>query len=161
MAVHLAESAVVEAGVVPQDINGVAVDGDWLSLKNYRRLQIILQQGAWAGGTPAVTLEQATDVAGAGAKALSFTERWHQVGLTGTEFTKATVTSDTFNLPNTANTTNILVINAEDLDVAGGFDCVRVRVASPGANADLLSVEYILTEPRYASAVPLPDSKVN
>jgi hypothetical protein len=158
---HPAESAVVELAIPPQNISGTATDGDWISLKNYRRCTVILQQGAWAGGTPAVTLEQAKTVNGDSAKALSFTERWQQVGLTGTGFTKSAVSSDTFNLPNTANTTTVLVVDAEDLDIAGGFDCIRCRVASPGANNDLLSVQYILSGPRYGSAVPLPDPKVN
>jgi hypothetical protein len=156
----LVENFCIEAGAVPLDTTGAAVTGDYVSMKDYRHLTIIIQQGAWAGGTPAVTLKQATAVAGTGEKALSFSKRWTKVALTGTTFTETAVTSDTFNLPATANTMNVLEIDAEDLDVANGFDCVRLGIATPGANADLISATYILSEPRYAQAL-LPDPKVD
>lgn len=156
----LVNEVAIETGLVPKDITGAAQTGDYVSLKDYRHLTIILQQGAWAGGTPAVTLFQATDVAATGEKALSFSKRYTQVGLTGTGYTETAVASDTFNLPNVANTINVIEIDAEDLDVDNGFDCVCVKVASPGANADLLSIQYILSEPRFQGAA-MPDPKVD
>lgn len=160
MSKKLVQDGQIETGAVPKDITGAATTGDYVSLRDYGHLTVILQQGAWAGGTPAVTLKQATDVAGTGEKALSFAKRWTKVGITGTVFAETAVVSDTFNLPNVANTINVLEIDAEDLDVANDFDCVRVDVASPGANADLLSIQYILSEPRYAQA-ETPDPKVD
>jgi hypothetical protein len=82
------------------------------------------------------------------------------VGLTGTTYTKTAVTSDTFNLPAVANTLNVLEIDADDLDVENGFDCVRLNIASPGANADLIAVHYLLTGARYAKATAI-DPKVD
>jgi len=156
----LIEQAAIEAGGVPVDIIGAGMAGDYVSLKDYRNLTVVIQQGAWAGGTAAVTLKQATDVAGTGEKALSFSTRWTQVALTGTGYTETVVSADTFDL-DTANTINVLEVDASDLDVDGGFDCVRVDVASPGANSDLLCVTYVLTGARYASVTPLPDPKVD
>ena len=37
---------------------------------------------------------------------------------------------------------------ADDLDVTNGFDCVCVKTATPGANADLLAIVYILSGAR-------------
>lgn len=156
----LVELMGMETGVLPKDITGAAQTGDYVSLKNYQHCTIIIQQGAWAGGTPAVTLHQATDVAATAEKALSFTKRWTKVGVTGTTFVETAVTSDTFNLPAVANTINVLEIDADTLDVSGGFDCMTVKVASPGANADLLSITYILAGARYPQAVAL-DAKVD
>lgn len=150
----------IEAGAVPIDTTGAAVTGDYVSLAGYERLIIVIKQGAWAGGTPAVTLLQATDVAAAGAKALGFTERYTKVGLTGTTFTKTAVAANTFNLPAVANTINVIEVPAESLDVTGDFDCVRVDIATPGANADLIDVTYILDGARYPQAT-MQDAKVD
>jgi hypothetical protein len=37
--------------------------------------------------------------------------------------------------------------------VDGGFDCVRVGIATPGSNADLICVLYILSGARYPQAI--------
>lgn len=157
---RLVHNAAIEVAAVPIDTTGAAVTGDYFSLKNFNHLTLIISQGAWAGGTPAVTLKQATDVAGTSEKALSFTKRWTKVALTGTTFTETTVSSDTFNLPATANTINVLEIDASMLDVDNGFDCVRLNIASPGANADLICVVAILSQPRYPQNL-VQDAKVD
>jgi hypothetical protein len=150
----------IEVAILPKDITGAAQEGDWISLKKYRHATIILLQGAWAGGTPAVILEQATDVSGTDAKALGFTRRWTQVGITGTGYSQEVVASNTFTLPNTANTMHVLEVSAAELDTDNGFDCLRVTVASPGANADLLAALYLLGGARY-SGQTMPDAKVD
>jgi hypothetical protein len=68
----LVETRRIEAGCGPVNTTGAAVTGAYVSMKDFNHLTIIIQQGAWAGGTPAVTLKQATAIAGTGAKALSF-----------------------------------------------------------------------------------------
>lgn len=149
-----------EVAVLPKDITGAAQTGDYISLKNYQGVLIIFLQGAWAGGTSAVTLVQATDVAATAEKALGFAKRWTKVGVTGTTWVETAVTSDTFALPATANTMNAVYVPAASLDVDGGFDCMAVKAASPGSNADLLAILYVLCGARYASAV-MSDAKVD
>lgn len=151
---RLVEYCGIEVGAVPVNTTGAAVTGDYVSLKDFGHLTIVIIQGAWAGGTPAVTLKQATAVAGTGEKALAFgiAKQWSKVALAANTFTAATVTSDTFNLPAVANTVTVIEVPAESLDVDNGFDCVRVDIASPGANADLVSVLYILSEARNPQA---------
>lgn len=148
------QNAKIVPMAVPIDTTGAAVSGDYVSMKGYSHLTIVIMQGAWAGGTPAVTLLQATDVAATGAKALSFTKYWTGVALTADLLTEVAVVSDTFNLTAVANTFTVLEIDASSLDVDGGFDCVRVGIASPGSNADLIAVLGILTGTRYPSASP-------
>lgn len=157
---RLVEKHGYEVAILPKDITGAAQTGDYVSFKNYQHCTIKIYQGAWAGGTPAVTLFQATDVAASGEKALGFTKRWTKVGVTGTTFVETAVTSDTFNLPAVANTINIIEIDADMLDVTNGFDCLTVKVASPGSNADLLFAEYELHGARYPQAVML-DAKTD
>jgi hypothetical protein len=133
----------------PVDTTGAAVAGNWVSLKGYESVTIIITQGAWAGGTPAVTLDQATAVAGTGSKTLGLTKYWSKVGLAAGDFTETAVSSDTFNLTTTNDTITVMQVHASELDVDNGFDCVQVDIASPGANADLISVMYILSGARY------------
>lgn len=157
---RLVEQLGMEVAILPKDVTGAAQVGDYMCLKNYQHLSIVLMQGAWAGGTPAVTLVQATDVAAAAEKALAFTKMWTKVGVTGTTFVETAVAANTFNLPAVANTVCVIEIDADMLDVNGGFDCVAVKVASPGANADLLTALYLLHGSRYSQAVML-DAKVD
>lgn len=156
----LVEKAGIEVAVVPKDITGAVQNGQYISMKGFEHLTIIIVQGAWAGGTPAVTLGQATAVAGTGAKALGFTKYWQKAGLTASQFASTDVVSNTFNLPNTANTVTAIEVPSDTLDVTNGFDCVRVSVASPGANADLLSIIYVLSSPRRGNAV-MADAKID
>ena len=153
---------VVEISNVPIDTTGAARTGDYYSLKDAQGIVFIIAQGAWAGGTPAVTLKQATAVAGTGAKALGFTEKYSKVALTGTVNVLTAVTSDTFNLAATANRIEMIEVSAADLDRDNGFDCVGLDVASPGANADLICIATIIYGLRYSGdPAVLPDPKVN
>lgn len=135
----------------PKNYTGATSTDKYVSLKDYNHLTVIVLTGAWAGGTAAVTLSQATAVAGTSAKALSFSAYWHDEATSGT-LVKATVT-DTFNL-DTANKMYVIEVDASSLDMANDFDCVTLSVASPGANADFYGACYVLSEPRYAAATP-------
>jgi len=136
----------------PKSYSGAASTDKYVSLKNYKRLTAIIQTGAWAGGTAAVTLKQATAVAGTSAKALSFAKQFNDVTTSGT-LVETAVSSDTFTI-GTANKVYVIEIDAEQLDVNNGFDCVAVDIASPGANADFYGVTYILSGARYAQSTP-------
>lgn len=152
---RLIEKNQIEVAVLPKDITGAAQVGTYISLKGYEHATILLVQGAWAGGTPAVTLHQATAVAGTAEKALSFAKKFDKISDAATTFAEAAVVSDTFNLPATTKTVTVLEIDAADLDVSGGFDCMCVKVASPGVNADLLTVVYVLSGARNPQAAIL------
>lgn len=153
---------VIEVSNVPIDTTGAARTGDYYSLKDAQGIVFVICQGAWAGGTPAVTLKQATAVAGTGAKALGFTEKYSKVALTGTVNVLTAVASDTFNLTATANRIEMIEVSAADLDRAGGFDCVGLDVATPGANADLIAIIAIVYGLRYqGDPAILPDPKVD
>lgn len=136
----------------PKNKTGAASTDKYVSLKNYNHLTIIIQTGAWAAGTAAVTLTQASAVAGTGAKALSFANVWHDVATAGT-LVKTAVVSDTFNL-DTANKIYVIEVDAASLDMANGFDCITLSVATPGANADFYGAVYVLSESRYKQATP-------
>lgn len=147
---RIIENCRVVPAFVPIDSTGAAQTGDWVNMKHFRRCLVVIQQGAWAGGTPAVTFEQAQDNASTGAKELAYTERWDATALTDDLLAKTTVSSNTSNLANAANGLMVVEFHAQDLDIANGFTHLRVKVASPGANADLIAAWYLLADPAYA-----------
>ena len=93
----------------PKNYTGAAATTKYVSLKDYRHLCIQIITGAWAGGTAAVTLSQATAVAGTGAKALGFTKQFNDVTTSGT-LVETAVVSDTFTI-GTANKLFVIEID--------------------------------------------------
>jgi len=136
----------------PKSYSGAAMAAKYVSLKLYGMCYIVIQTGAWAAGTAAVTLLQATKVDASGAKALAFDYQWNDVATSGA-LVKTAVTSNTFNL-DTADKLYVIPVDPRSLDVAGGFDCVTAAIASPGANVDLYGVTYILTHGRDTGVTP-------
>jgi len=147
----LVETAKIIGAAQPKDYSGAAMTAKYVSLKNYDHLTIIIHTGAWAAGTAAVTLLQATNVSAGSATGLGMDYMWTGTVASG-YLTKTAVTADTFNLA-AANSLYVIEIDADELDVDDGFDCVTVAIADPSAN-DYYAVNYILTEPRYAEATP-------
>jgi len=137
-------------GCAPAALTSTAGDGDYISMREYARLTVIISvlNGSTVTGG-AVTLKQASDVAGTGEKALGFSTMWANTDAGASDTLVSTaVTSDTF----TTSTTNskilmyVIEVSARELDIANGFDCVRVDVASM-ANA-VGTVIYMLSGAR-------------
>ena len=120
-----------------------------MSLKDYRKAVVKIHTGAWAGGTAAVTLNQATAVAGTGSTSLGLDYMFtNKAAPTAPTLVKTTVTSDTFNI-DTANALWLIEVDASEL--TDGYDCFNVAIASPGANSDFYAVDITLSEPRHSS----------
>jgi hypothetical protein len=129
---------------------------DYVSMKNAGHLTIyILADNSTSVTGSAITLKQATAVAGTSEKALGFSHVWANEDTgAGDTLTKTTVTSDTFTTDDTDNKNLLYVIeiDAEDLDTDNGFDCVRVGTGD--ASGTVLSVLYVLKELRYKQSTP-------
>lgn len=147
------------AGVLPLDLQ-TARTGDYVSLKNWGHLTVVLVKGVGTDGDDqTLTFNQATAVAGTGAKGLNITEYFEKealTDLTGTgAWTRVTQTAaSTVALGDpSAQSAAIYAfeIDADQLDVDGGFDCVSVDNDGQGSNAQLGTILYILSEPRYPS----------
>jgi hypothetical protein len=163
----LVEECQVVAGIIPVDSQTGANNGDWVSLKGYDRCTILVYKAAGvAGDDPVLTVKQASDVAGTGAKALNFTRVDSKVGAqTGIgQFTKNTqAAGNTYTDTVSAEAQGLFAIEfkSEDLDVNNGFDCIQISVPDTGAaGAQLLCALYVLRGARYGSQ-PLPSSIVD
>lgn len=152
------ESVMLVEAIAPIDTTGAAQTGNMISCKNAQHVTIVINSGAWAGGTAAVTVEQATDVTDSAgtSKAVAFSYMYTNDGAaTASALTKTTVTSNTFNV-DTANSMYVIEIPVDTLDVDGGYDCLQVLTASPGGNADLIQATYIMSGTRHlGDNVPL------
>ena len=150
----------VQATTLGSDWTGAT----WISMKNYNKLTIIadaLSTGSVSGGV--VTLNQATTVAGGGAAALGFTRMARSLDLTTAQtevaqaLTETAVTSNTWTILATTGkrTRYVMEVDADDLDIAGGFDCVRF-VSTALVNATGV-VNYILWGARHSGGSVMID----
>lgn len=151
---RLATRGQVVAALAPNNYTGAAGVGTYISLKNTGHVTILIQTGAWAGGTAAVTVNQAVNVGGGSAKPLAFSVYYTDVASVGNGLVETAVVSNTFNL-SAANELALIEIDASSLDLLNGFDCISLATATPGSNADYFSATYILGSPiRYAGNSP-------
>lgn len=165
---RLLESINIVGAFPPADMN-TDKDGDYVSLKNYDGCLVVVHKAAGtAGDDISIKLDQATDVAGTGTKALTFNHLYAKVGTqTGVgTFTKYTFTAtddlDTVSVGGTdlladdVEALFVVDIRACDLDVTNGFDCFRLTIEGDDlGNACIGAALYILYGARYPSATPL------
>ena len=139
----------------PKNYTGAASTDKWFSLKRFQDLWWFIITGSWAGGTPAVTLAQATVLAGTDTKALAYGDAfyWTKVNTAGTAWTRTAIVSDTWNLSATGNSIYAVHATADSLDVANNFVYATLKIASPGANADFYGVIVIGSHPTFAQAL--------
>lgn len=132
-------------------------DCDYVSMKGYERCTILIQvDNATTVTGAAITLKQATAVAGTSEKALAFSAMFANTDCAaGDTLTETAVTSNTFTTDTTdaKNLMYVIEVKASDLDVTNGFDCLRVDSLLM-ANA-VGAVTYILTGPRNASPLAI------
>lgn len=150
---ELLDEVKIVMGCAPAALASTAGDGDYVSLKNFQRLTIVIAilNGTTVTGT-AISLLQATDVAAAGVKALGFTKAYRNIDCAAADtLAEFAVAADTF----TTDTTNakqllyVIEILPEDLDVNGGFDCLRVEAALAANSVG--AILYLLHGARYGS----------
>jgi len=119
---------------------------DYVSLKNYERCMILVQvRNATTVTGSAITLLQATAVAGTGEKALPFARALRNLDTAaGDVLSEFAVTSNTFTTDstNSKNLMYVIEVKAEDLDVNGGYDCIRAGTGN--GTAATVSVTYFL-----------------
>jgi len=151
----LVEEAQIVAGIIPVDLGTAANNGDYVSLKNFHNLTVIVFKGAGtAGDDPVITLQQAQDVSGTGVKELNFTRVDAKVGVqtaTGAFTTVTQAAGNTYTDLVSAEAQGLFAIEVthDMLDIANNFDCVRVTIPDTGTNAQVGCALYILRNPRY------------
>lgn len=128
--------------------------GDYVSLKNVNLAYVVVHITQGNAATIALTIEQATAVAGTGSKAITVSVPiWSNLD-TATSDTLVRRT-DAVSYTTDAAVKNKIVIFQIDpatLDVANGFDCIVVKTGASNA-ANITQAMYVLDE-RYQQATP-------
>lgn len=162
----LVEMANICAAFKPADFNAAAQTGDWISMKNYHRCALVFFGKAGSAGTDVtITVEQATDVSGTGAKALNFTRIDKKEGadlFAVGQFTTVTqAAGNTYTSTNNEQSDQIIVIDfqASDLDKDNDFDCLRFSI-NAGNASKIVAGLMIPYGPKFGSD-PLPSAIIN
>src|SRR5262245_25364588 len=120
---------------VPLDLQ-TARDGDWISLKNAQGVVCVLFKAAGTDNEdPTISFQQAQDVSGTGAKDLAsiatvYEKEGADLAAVGA-WTKVEQAAGASYAPGDPSAQSqaiyVFQIEAAELDVAGAFDCVRMR----------------------------------
>jgi hypothetical protein len=146
------EQKIIQA-VPAADYNGAAPTGCWVSVKNYGHVQFVVQCGVINASAVGITctVQQASAVAGTGAKALigGISNYWVH-GARGDIYTNKATTISGFDVTEASDyKTYILEIDTSALDAANSFDCLRLNADTASAHSQILNAFYILSKPRY------------
>jgi len=152
---RIIEDLQIAANFVPVDLSAGANNGVYVSLENFNRLAVILFKTTGASGEPpTITVQQAKDALGTGAKALNFTIVWKKEGSAVNaigQWTRVTQSAgNTFALA-AGNTQALVVIEflSDNLDTSNGFWWINAAVAKVGTTAQLGCLFYLLDDGRF------------
>lgn len=145
---------------VPVDMQTGANGVNWFNMSKAERVVCVLYKGAGTGGdNPVLTLLQATDNAGTGSKALTFTKIRTKVGAIATAANQiwTIVTQAAANTYTTSGAASVAMyaieIKASDLDVSNGFNHVNFSIPDVGSNAQLGCAFYVAYGLKYPQQV--------
>lgn len=156
----LAECMNLMSGFVPINMATGANAGDWVAMKNFSSLAIVIFKAAGDAGEPAiVTVSQATDNTGTGTKALNFTRIDLKAGAALTSignFTKVVqAAANTYSIEGDYQAIAVIEIDATALDVANEFDYIQASIADVGATSQIGGILY-MGENVYKAPVTSP-----
>ena len=135
-------------------------DTKYVSLKGYRKIRItvdILNGSTITAST--ITLKQAQAVAGTNEKPLAFTRMLANIDYAAAQVmaeTAVTANSFTTDATNSKLLRYVIDVDSDSLDVAGGFDCIRLD-GTGAVNHLAVCVSYDLYGARYSGSSPLVD----
>lgn len=153
-----AESSLVEnVRIVPAIApiaGGSARSGDWVSLKGYKRLTILVHIAMGNAATTAITVDKAQDVSGTGeSTGITVNRVYKHTGAIGAAIAFAAVAAAaSFTSSATGSGQDLYLLEIEASELGEGYDCVQVELGASNA-ANIVAAEYILSGPRYAGAV--------
>ncbi len=149
---------------VPADMVAGALNGDYVSLKEFNHIEIIAMKAVGAAAENAtITITQAQNVAGLNAKALNFTQVVRMEGADLTAVTAAAIveqaSGNTFVLDGDSQGVYVIEFDANNLDVQNGFDCIRAAIADVGTTGTQFgAILYCLSEAKYNSLDANPNA---
>ncbi len=150
---NIAETAKLVEALKPQA--GGALTGAYVSLKNYSKAFVVVHINQANAATMAITIEQATVVAGSDSKVITKNVPiWVNADCVATD----TLVRQTAGVGFTTDAGQkdklvVFEIDPAQLDVEAGFCCITVKTAASNA-ANITEAFYLLTEGRYQQSTP-------
>jgi hypothetical protein len=151
---HLVEGAKIVEGLPPAaDAAGRA--GDYVSLKDAARIFVVAHITQGNAATVALTLFQATAVAGTGEKAITnAVPIWSNLDTAATDTLVPRTPAVSYTTDAAVkNKVVVFQIDAASLDTNGGFDCFCAKTGASNA-ANITEIMYYLVGHRYGQVTP-------
>lgn len=131
---QLQKSIAIVQIISPVDNNGGAITGDYIHMKNYDAICFVCEGGV-LNANLVITINQCTEDADGGADAKAM------------ENAKAT----TFTNGTDENTVRVIQIDvAQDMDVEGGFEWLRIQTNAGATTPTFVSVTALCYRARWA-----------
>ena len=146
------DNMTIHAGAPPTNLTS-ALDGAWVKLDGYETaVAILLAERGSTTSTSTLSIQQAQDASGAGAKAFT-PDHWYKLdstGLSGLKVNPPQSTGATVAILSSNNNLAYCEVRADQLDVAGGYHWFRMRAtAATGSSAKWTTILYAFFYPRY------------
>lgn len=154
---NLIENFQVVEAIAPTT-GGSAMTGDYINMAKAGHVTVLVHVTQANAATSAITIEQATAVAGTSSKALATAVPIFLVADAATTDVWVAQTA-AVSYTTSATLKHKLVafeIDAEDLDVNNGFDCICVKVGASNA-ANIVAAQYICGKLRYGNTTLITD----
>lgn len=147
------ETKIVQALTPAADAAGRT--GAYVSLKNAGRCFVIVNLTQGHATPPALTIEQASAIAGTGSKAITnIVPIWANLDASVSDaLARATDAVSYSTDAALKNKVVVFQIDPRSLDGANGFDCITVKTGASNV-ANITSAMYVMTDLRYAQATP-------
>jgi len=148
----LPEGCKVVEAITPQA--GAAITGDYVSLKHCSMAYVVLEMAQASVTQSAITIEQATAVAGTSTKAISVTVPiWANEDCVASDTLVRQTAAVSFTT-SAAQKHKIVIfqIDPATLDMANSFDCITVKTAASDATNITAAQYYLVTD--YPQATP-------
>ena len=155
-----------------------AADGDWVSLKAYDHVGILVYVTQGNAATTAITVDAATSVAGANLNAsITMNDWWYitdtaigtDAGTNSDAWTKgAAATSITTSATGSGASAYYIEVNADDLVTGTSaftattqYDCIQLKLGASNV-ANIIAAFYVMMPSRYAQSVsPTPSAIID
>lgn len=150
----LAQQAKIVSALAPA-ADAAGRTGAYVTLKNAHKAYVLVHLTQGNAATVAVSLVQATAVAGTSSKALGAVQRiWANADVSTSDTLTRQTDAASFTTDAALKNKQILFeIDPATLDSANGFDCIAVVTGASNA-ANITSAQYLLTPLRYEGDPP-------
>lgn len=128
---------------------------NYFSLKHAKKATFIVDVTQGNAATVAITLNQATTVAGGSAKAITAVQRlWVTEDVSTTVVPTQATSAASYTTGAALATKKVIIeIDPTTLDVAGGFDCVAITTGA--SNVANLTAATLVLDNKFSQAAPL------